>query len=314
MSIKKYALRGALAALFPLLCYDSVSAKNERGTSAYQFLQLGVGARPSAMGEAFTAVSGDVNAVYWNPAGLAGIERAELSMTHALWLQDITYSNIAYAGPALGGIIGAGINRLATDDIQKADNTGLRLTENYSMADTMALISYSRGWGGLSLGGNLKYIFSRIEDESSHSYAVDMGALYNRVRLWGRKLNLGLSLQNAGGKAKYVDEKNPLPVQIRAGLSIELLKGLVAVSDLTRVEKDGDIHAGAEYSRTLGSFVLAARAGYKDGTIKDLGGISALTAGLGVKWDNYRLDYAWNSFTDLGIAHRLSLGISFGPR
>jgi len=300
------------AALVILRCYDFALAENAAGTSAYQFLELGVGARPSAMGEAFSAVSGDVNAVYWNPAGLAGLERPELSMTHALWLQDITYSNIVYGRPALGGIVGAAINRLATGNIQKADNTGTRLAESYGMSDTMGLVSYTREWRRFSFGANLKYILSRIEDENSHSYAADMGALYSGLRPWGRKLSLGLSLQNAGTKAKYVAEKNSLPVIIRAGCSMEIFRDLLVASDLIRVESDTDLHAGMEYSRAIGSLVLTARGGYKDDTVKELGSLSGLTAGLGIKWSDYQLDYAWNSFTDLGITHRFSLSIKFG--
>ena len=34
------------------------------------------------MGEAFTAVADDLNALYWNPAGMAGLERATVGATH----------------------------------------------------------------------------------------------------------------------------------------------------------------------------------------------------------------------------------------
>ncbi len=295
-----------------MLCrYSYAFAGSASGTSAYQFLQLGVGARPAAMGEAFAGVSGDVNAVYWNPAGLARIERLELSMTHAVWLQDITYSNIAYGRPALGGAIGAGFNRLSAGDIQKADNTGLRLAENYTMSDAMGLVSYARGWGSLALGANLKYISSHIEEERMCSYAADMGALYSGFRPWGRKLGVGLSVQNVGTKAKYVSEENTLPVIIRMGGALELVKGLLVASDLNYSEKNVHIHSGAEYTHTLGALVLAARAGYKDETVKELGALSGLTAGMGIEWGHYRLDYAWNSFTDLGTTYRISLGIEF---
>ena len=295
-----------------LACVNFVFAGSARGTSAFQFLQLGVGARPSAMGEVFAGVADDVNAVYWNPAGLAGLERGELSMTHALWLEDIAYSNVVCAGYAFGGTVAAGLNILTSGNIQKADNTGLRLAENYSMSDTMGVVSYARGWGGLALGANLKYISSRLEEESAHSYAADIGAFFSGFRPWGRKLSVGLSVQNLGTKAKYVSEEIPLPVIIRAGSSMELLKNLLVASDINYKEEDITIHAGAEYTCAFGALVLVGRAGYKDDTVKELGKLSGLTAGMGVKWGDYQLDYAWNSFTDLGITHRISLGIKFG--
>ena len=312
MALKKIITGTAFAALMALGCFNSVFAASAQGTSAFQFLQLGVGARPSGMGEVFAGVADDVNAVYWNPAGLAVLKRPELSMTHAVWLENITYSNIAYSQPALGGSVGAAFNILNTGDIQKADNTGLRLAEDYTMSDMMGLVSYARNWENLALGANLKYISSQLEDESAHSYAADIGALYSGFRPWDKKLRLGVSVQNMGTKARYVTEENPLPVIIRAGGSLALVKGLLVASDLNYVEKTINIHAGAEYARTCGAFILAARAGYKNDTVKELGALSGLTAGAGVKWNDYRLDYAWNSFTDLGITHRITFGLKFG--
>ncbi|MCX5793037.1 MAG: PorV/PorQ family protein [Elusimicrobia bacterium] len=312
MARKRIVLGTVLAALAMLRGPGFVFAESALGTSAFQFLQLGVGARPSAMGETYAGAADDVNAVYWNPAGLAVMERGELSMTHALWLEGITYSNVAYGRPALGGTIGAAFNILNSGDIPKADNTGLRLAENYSMSDTMGIVAYARRWGSLALGANLKYISSRIEEERAHAYAADIGARYSGFRPWGKKLSVGLAVQNAGTTAKYVSEENTLPVMIRAGGALALFKDLLVASDLNYAEKDLRIHAGAEYTRKFGALVLAARAGYKSDTVKELGALSGLTAGMGVNWSDYQFDYAWNSFTDLGITHRISLGIKFG--
>lgn len=308
----KTTAAAALAALCLPLCAPAAYAGDAAGTSAFQFLQLGVGARPSAMGEAFAGVAGDVSSVYWNPAGLAALDRGELSVSHALWLEDITYSSLAGGLPVNGGTVGASFNVLNTGAIDKADNTGLRLGDSYNMAEVMALLSYARQFGALALGANLKFISSRIEEETAQSVAADLGAIYGGLSVRGRRLNLGLAVQNLGPKAEYVSETFSLPVTVRAGAALEAYKGLLLVSDLVYREETVDIHAGAEYSRAFGAVVVAARAGYKDDTVKELGSLSGLTAGLGVGWTDFRLDYAWNSFTDLGATHRLSLGIKFG--
>ncbi|OGS55022.1 MAG: hypothetical protein A3J79_06875 [Elusimicrobia bacterium RIFOXYB2_FULL_62_6] len=315
MMTRKKILLEAVAAVSALLCCRVCAfAASAPGTSAFQFLQLGVGARPAAMGETYAGVADDVNAIYWNPAGLASLERRELSMTHALWLEGITYSNLAVAAPVRAGTIGGAFNFLNTGGIQKADNTGARFNENYDMSDIMGVVSYARGLGNLALGANLKYISSQLEEESAHSFAADIGALYSGFRPWGRKLRAGLSVQNAGTKAGYVSEKASLPLTVRAGAGLELFDGLLAASDLVYVEEDINLHAGAEYTRRVGSVVIAARAGYKSDTVRELGALSGLTAGLGIKWSTYQFDYAWNSFTDLGITHRLSMGIKFGSK
>src|SRR6056297_1782183 len=40
------------------------------GTFGAQFLKVGVSARATAMGSAYTAVGDNAEAVYWNPAGI----------------------------------------------------------------------------------------------------------------------------------------------------------------------------------------------------------------------------------------------------
>src|SRR5207302_10246043 len=56
--------------------------KNQVGTSGAAFLKIGPGARPAAMGEAFTGVADDIHAIYWNPAGLATLRSPELTGMH----------------------------------------------------------------------------------------------------------------------------------------------------------------------------------------------------------------------------------------
>ena len=41
------------------------------GTTAAQFLKIGVDPRGTAMGNAYVAMNGDASSIFWNPAGLA---------------------------------------------------------------------------------------------------------------------------------------------------------------------------------------------------------------------------------------------------
>ena len=55
--------------------------------------QYGFGAKSIAMGSAFTAVSDDYSAIYWNPAGLAQIKKMEFyaGLSHLSYDSDATY-------------------------------------------------------------------------------------------------------------------------------------------------------------------------------------------------------------------------------
>jgi len=75
------------------------------GTTGSQFLKLGVGVRPVGMGEANAALSDDVNAIWWNPAGLCQVEHREITAMHNIWFEDIFFSNIGYCQPCLNGVV-----------------------------------------------------------------------------------------------------------------------------------------------------------------------------------------------------------------
>ena len=82
--------------LVTLLIYCQIFDASATG---YAFLKLGVGVRPVAMGNAFTAMSDDGNAVFWNPAGLGIVHKyhvAGMLMNH---LAYFNYYNLTSALP-----------------------------------------------------------------------------------------------------------------------------------------------------------------------------------------------------------------------
>ncbi len=69
------------------------------GTRAGQFLKLPVGAKAIGMGEANTALADDVNSIYYNVAGLARLEKRQVSLSHAELGGGNRHDFLAYAHP-----------------------------------------------------------------------------------------------------------------------------------------------------------------------------------------------------------------------
>src|SRR5512132_1463695 len=63
------------------------------GTSSGTFLGIGVGARAVGLGGSFVAVANDPSAIFWNPAGLASLQRPELLLSHVDWPADINFEH-----------------------------------------------------------------------------------------------------------------------------------------------------------------------------------------------------------------------------
>jgi hypothetical protein len=292
------------------------SAIHEKaGTSGLMFLRYGVGARALGMGEAFTAVSDDASALYWNPGGLGFTEGVQLLLMHNEFIQDIRQEYIGGAFPLGRHRLGVSINVATVSDIERRETAGPALGTFDAHDFAISLSWGTRATEDLSLGLSGKVIYEKIDVEELTTYAADLGALY-RLPM---DLRAGAVVQNLGGKAKFIQEKFNLPLRYGLGISYrpqeEILSGkIIAAADVAK-PNDGDLklHAGLEYGYADMVFPrLGYMSGYSD---KDM------TFGLGMKFkraksrmpfDSLRIDYAYIPFgSDLGTSHRFSLSAQF---
>lgn len=170
------------------------------GTTASQFLKIGVSSRPLSMGGAFTAVADDVSALYWNPAGIAGLDKVQVLFDHTEWFQDIDYE---FVGGLINlgtyGSIGATISYLHMKEMDvttthQPEGTG----ESFDAGCYSATFTYGkRITDRFSLGLTTKYVNEFIYNSSASGFAMDIGTKYN-TRVEG--LALGMSISNFGTK------------------------------------------------------------------------------------------------------------------
>ena len=119
-------------------------------------LDLGMGARASGMGGAYTAVADDFSAVFYNPAGLAQIRRAELSITSIYAQPTFTMSgrdmvNLYHRITALRGI-GGGVTHLDIPPIEMERSFGVTI----GLAMDLGYLAGTKN-GYLGLGVYLPY-------------------------------------------------------------------------------------------------------------------------------------------------------------
>lgn len=102
----------------------SFAMQAQGGRYAGAFLELGVGARGMAMGEAYVAVANDGSAFYWNPAGASTMIRSEVSGMYAsLFKGLVRHFHVGFSRPLYGGAA-VSINwiRLTVPDIPLYDS------------------------------------------------------------------------------------------------------------------------------------------------------------------------------------------------
>lgn len=304
-SAKNWALACLLALPAPALAKGS-------GTTAAEFLKIGVGARALGLAGAYTALSNDPHAMYWNPSSLALLDRPQLASSYNLLYQDTSQGFMSYAHPSPMGTWGLGVNYLQVADIEKRAGDTAAADSTFAAKDSAVYLAYARPkvGGNLSLGANAKLIQLNLDGTKASAFALDLGAFYQCESL---PLNLGLSVLNAGTSAKFNTEGDPLPLGVKLGGAYRLLGGkLVAASGLdTWVQSQRMFGAlGLEYRPIA---FLAVRGGYRFGQGQDnLGsGLVGAAGGVGFRFKMLDVDYAYVPFGDLGNTHRMSLKVTF---
>src|SRR5207244_6511318 len=116
LSVALTALLLGIAIAAPARAQFSLG-EQRAGTSSGAFLKIGVGARAVGLGESFVAVANDPSAIFWNPAGLASIQRPDFSINAISWPGDVKYGHLAYVLPVrrFGGSLAFQLGALSTE-------------------------------------------------------------------------------------------------------------------------------------------------------------------------------------------------------
>jgi len=189
------------------------------GTTGYTFVKLGIGVRPVAMGNAFTALSDDANAVFWNPSGL-GITGSYfvsgMAMNH---LTYFNYYNLTSAIPLgkVGGL-GFGISYLAGTDIEYSER-GEELGQ-FRNSDMLLNIGYGKTVGRkkmMSFGGAVKIVRSQLYTYSAYGVLTDLGLIFHPYKY----LYFGSVMKNLGSPRRFIEKWEYPPINFRQGMALK---------------------------------------------------------------------------------------------
>ena len=288
---------------------DNTDIHENAGTRAMTFLKIGVGAEAIGMGESQVAATDDLYASYWNPAGLASIQKPQLALMHNEWFAGINHEFVGIALPVGNiGTVGLSSSFLSFGDLQGRDSEGNETTI-FRPYDLAVILSYARNFSSsIAFGANAKFLREQIADETGTGIAFDFGVLYTFSQM---PLALGFNAQHLGPRVTFIQEAFGLPVTFRIGAAYRLFDDtLVLTSDIIR-PSDNDIAIAVGAGYTIAN-ILHLRTGYNyqiGGN--DLGAISGLTGGFGLTLRQFQVDYALVPFGVLGLTHRFSLVANF---
>ena len=263
-------------------------------------------ARSIGMGGTVTALSSDASTTFWNPSGVALLQRQEVVFSYA-------------------DRFGLGLNSSFTGyvfPLFERHAIGIDwLRESFSdteLKDAFNIINVGYGFQlhrALSVGLGTKIVFQNIELDdvslrSASGFGFDLGLVFTPKAQPFDKFRFGLTLQDIGGTKVRDDntqfEEELFEQNLRGGISFQATGDITFAADLDQDR----FYFGAEVN-PVASLILR---GGLNKALNDPSGADnslAFALGFGIKYNSIRLDYAFENHPVLPATHHATFSLSY---
>ena len=310
----------------------TVKAADGDGGYAGAYFQIPIGARPTAIGGAYLAISDDGAAPLFNPAGLATIRHKIFATSYRAMNLDRSLGYITFMVPTHdNSALGVNWHYFNTGDVAMRNRDG-RLTGDVIgyTSHAWSVVFSKRFEKYLSVGMKAGYLYSRFAEMVSSSVGIDLGMMLYVSKFFDRErqeditvkdIQIGLVVRNLAATYRWnstnynvtisgdeggVEQVDKVPIEIGLGTSARFFERrlLLAADVIVNEKQNPRLHAGAEF------FVVpefALRCGFSD---------KRLTAGTGYVFKIGRqvlaIDYAFaTDKVDEGSEHIFSFDMLF---
>jgi len=252
----------------------------------YGSLENNIGARATALSQAFTALGDNPETLHWNPAGLATQPDLQVSLMYATLFDEVQTRWVSVSAPVAGGVMSLGYHSLMVPNNITTDSLGNAIG-NFNFTDDALILGYGLTLDQLNLGVSAKILRQQAIDQTMGAN-MDLGLIYN-----AKPFNIGLVfadfLNTSFGQDSFSHK-------IRVGIAYTN-ENLRITADLHHtLNRSTDAMLGAEYLFCDEFSVL--------------GGLNNKNYSLGarLKLLGFAIDYAFTPH-DLGNIHYFQMGL-----
>jgi hypothetical protein len=251
------------------------------------FAQYAPGARQISMANSDVALANDVFSIFGNPAGLSQFNWREVGIYYSpapFGLSELSNGYIAYNEPFNFGSLSIG-----------------GMTYGFDLyRESRVVLGYSYNYENILFAGvTVNYHNYSIQNYgSTGAFYVNVGGLVYILD----QLRWGFSVDNLN-RATIADIDDQIPMVLVTGLSYDILNDFSLNFALEKdIRYNPSVKFGIEYDIIE---YLSLRAGTSNEP-------SRFTAGIGINYSMFSLDYAFFTHQDLGLSHQAGIIISFG--
>jgi len=249
--------------------------------------QYSPGARQISLANSDAALANDVFSLFNNPAGLAQLNWREVGIYYSpapFGLTELSNGYVAYHEPFTFGSIGIG-----------------GMTYGFELyRESKVVLGYSYNYENILFAGlTINYHSYSIQNYGSTSaFYINAGGLVYILD----ELRWGFFVNNLN-RASVADIDDQIPMVFATGLSFDIIQNFSLNFALEKdIRFNPSVQFGIEYDIIE---YLSLRAGTSNDP-------SRFTAGIGINYSIFSLDYAFFTHQDLGLTHQAGIILSFG--
>jgi hypothetical protein len=237
--------------------------------SGLQWLKIGQSARAAGMGDAFSAVSDDINAMYHNAAGLVHVKRLATQANYTQWLADTKLYSLSVAyntGSSRGEVLGLSIlsskpPAMEETTIFQPDGTGQEISVSEIAVGLVYVVKFTDKF---SFSAKTNYIQQKLYTQTTKTFSLDLGSYFYTGF---RSMRVAMAFRNFGPDKLVKDQRFLSPLNYNMGIAGEIYgeKGkpfyvTLDVESSFAIDYEQRYLVGAE---AWFKDILALRAGYK---------------------------------------------------
>lgn len=293
--------RSLIIGIFIFLFINTIIAGSD-------FLLINNSPESSGKGNAGVAEYSDVSYSLINPASTVKNIKPQVSFTYLILNNDLNYNYFGAGYPLSTGMLSVHLIYVSLPDSSETFG-GEEKGEGINFSDVGIIISDSFKIGDIvNAGLSFKYIKCEISDFKDSTYAFDFGLIkefnfFNFAKKYYNNLNIGSSVKNFGGKMKFIEQEEELPLTYTFGIKYSPYVNMSFLYDLNKtINKDMDHFFGFEY-KTPYYFIPRIGVKFEEETV--------LMSGIGIQYGldfmKFKCDYSYNLLGQVVKNHSFSL-------
>lgn len=316
------------------------------GNATYQFLNLVNSPRQAALGgKTVTNYDYDPTQGLFNPATINPEMDNQLSLNYVNYIGDVNYGTVAYAykwDRRRTQVLHGGVTYINYGSFDGFDEQG-NATSSFSGGEVAVSFGHARNiaFTNFFIGGNIKFISSKLEQYSSFGVALDIGLLYI-YEDWD--LHITAVARNIGTQiTPYEDTYERLPFEMIFGIS-QTLQNIpirwhftldnahrwdIAFANPNRDETDLEGNTQSEninvFDEVFRHMIVGIevfpekgfniRLGYnfrrgEELRIQERRAFAGISAGFSIKLNKLRLSYSYSKFSTAASSSHFGLNIN----